>query len=323
VTRLFAAALLLSLSASAVEVETGDVKSIVTLDTAKGACSAPTTGCLPQQFVSVPLRGRSSAVLQLNSTAFNAVLTPYASYDGGLNWYAAILKNNPGQVLGAVAGSVTVNETAFRALSIFSPYGNATDLMVAMTTATAGTSIATLTATNSNPTLGLLSAATVKGTQVTGALQTQDFKDAGRSYLAIGADGVTPAIAETVITFVKTVADTQTTGQTSYTITSAKTLRLQAICTSFTAGATANRVRVALRLNTGGACVAGSNILLPVAELAPNFGTAAAAEGGAHTCLPIPDGLEIAGNGTKAICLTESATAAAGTLTVALVGYEY
>jgi hypothetical protein len=149
--------------------------------------------------------------------------------------------------------------------------------------------------------------------------------DVARTSVLLGADGVTPAIAETVITFTKVIGGgTLTTAQTSYTITSGKTLRIQAICPSFTAGAAANRVRVALRLNTAGACVAGSNLILPVAELAPGYGTAAASEGGVFGgCAVFPDGLEISGNGTKALCLTENAVAASGQLTVNLVAFEY
>jgi hypothetical protein len=148
--------------------------------------------------------------------------------------------------------------------------------------------------------------------------------DVGRTFVALGADGVTPAIAETVITFSQNKNGTITGSATSYTITSGKTLRIQAICPSFTAGAAANRVRVALRLNTAGACVAGSGLLVPVAELAPGYGTAAASEGGVFGgCAVFPDGLEISGNGTKAICLTENAVAASGQLTVNLVAFEY
>jgi hypothetical protein len=67
--------------------------------------------------------------------------------------------------------------------------------------------------------------------------------DVGRTFVALGADGVTPAIAETVITFSQNKNGTITGSATSYTITSGKTLRIQAICPSFTAGAAANRVR--------------------------------------------------------------------------------
>lgn len=300
-------------------VEIAPVRRTATLN---AVCSTPATGCAAGTGLAIPLGGRSTAGLQLNSTAFNGTITPYVSWDGGVNWKATTLRNNGDQVATATASSVALNETAIRWLVANIPWGVATDVMFAVTTYTSGSTIAVITGSNVASKFGD-SVSTTKGVQTSLAIPTQDFKDSGRSYVAIGADGVTPAIAETVITFTKVVADTSTAAQTSYTITNAKTFRIQSICASFTAGATANRVRVAVRLNTGGACVAGSNILLPVAELAPNYGTATAAEGGASVCMPIPDGLEIAGNGTKAICLSESATAAAGTLTMTLVGYEY
>lgn len=150
----------------------------------------------------------------------------------------------------------------------------------------------------------------------------REKKDFNRNFVSLGADGVTPAIAETLITFSKNVNGTVTAAQTSYAITAGKTLRLQSICASMTAGAAANRIRVAVRLNTGGACVAGSGLLLPAIELAPAFGTAAAAEGGASGCVTIPDGLDLAGV-TWNVCLTENATAASGTLTANLIGFEY
>jgi hypothetical protein len=144
----------------------------------------------------------------------------------------------------------------------------------------------------------------------------------GRTFIVLGADGVTPAISDTVITFAKNVNGAVTGSQTTYAITAGKTLRIQSICASLTAGAAANRVAVRVRLNTGGACVAGSGLLLPAFELAPNYGTATAAEGGASGCMTIPDGLELSGTNWN-ICLSESATAASGTLTAALVGFEY
>lgn len=302
-------------------VEVPDVLGPVT--TINAICPSPGAGCAAGQFASIKVAGRNTVSAQIVTSNFTGTFTAYISSDGGVNWAATELRNFlalPG--IPAPAGSFSAN-TGTVQWSILIPYGGYTDVMLASTAAVTNTATVQLLASNSTPNLGLW--ATVRGSQpANGAgISTQDLKDGGRSYVVFSADGVTPAIAETVITFSKTVADTQTTGQTSYTITSAKTLRIQAICVSATMGAAANRVRVALRLNTGGACVAGSNILFPVLELAPNYGTATAAEGGASGCLPIPDGFEIAGNGTKAICLSEAATAASGTLSVNLIGFEY
>jgi hypothetical protein len=305
--------------------ETANVKSPVT--TINGQCTTPATGCAAGQFVSIKLGGRNSVTAHIIPSNFTGTLTPYVSMDEGVTWNLAAQRSTSSNftVLGPAAqGTGLAASSAVQDWPITFAYRGVTDVMLASTAAVTNTATVQLIASNAvdNP---FPLAATGKGLQPLGggAIGTQDLKDSGRSYVVFSADGVTPAIAETVITFTKIVADTSTAAQTSYTITSGKTLRIQAVCASMTAGATANRIRVALRLNTGGACVAGSKILLPVVELAPNYGTATAAEGGASACFPIPDGLEIAGNGTKAICLSENATAASGTLTVGLIANEY
>lgn len=304
-------------------VEIPDVN--VTSGSLNTICSTPTTGCPANSFVKIKLAGRNSVSAQIVPTTFTGTLSSYCSTDGGVNWNAASLYHatSPTRISTPATGTALAAATAITSFSIILPQGGCTDVMTAISAAPTNSLVIRLTASATSDNLSAWGSA--KGTQHPSGVgfTTQDLKDSGRSYVALSADGVTPAIAETVITFTKTVADTQTAAQTSYTITNAKILRVQAICASMTAGAAANRIRVALRMNTGGACVAGSNILIPVAELAPNFGTATAAEGGAYVCQSIPDGLEITGNGTKAVCLTENATAASGTLSVNLVAYEY
>jgi hypothetical protein len=293
--------------------------------TINAQCASPVpSGCSAGQFVSLKLGGRRSITAHVVHSGFTSGWSAYVSTDNGVTWSGAVPhKSTIAAVAAAVTQTNVAGSSATIEYAILLPYPAVTDVMFTAVTAVTGSAVVTLIASEAPPNLMVL--ATGKGNQaLSGAgLSTQDIKDSGRSYVVFSADGVTPAVSETVITFTKTIADTQTTGQTTYTITNLKTLRIQAICASATMGAAANRIRVALRLNTGGACIAGSNILLPVLELAPNFGTATAAEGGANGCVPIPDGLEIAGNGTKAICLSEAATAASGTLTVNLIGYEY
>lgn len=316
------------LCASAVQAAGGDViqpKPLLNTPagpvTLNAVCASPTAGCAAGQAITVKLNGQNAVSCQTSAVAFNATVTPYFSTDNGTSFESGSMRTAVGSAA-ALVTSLAINDSVTHRFVLISPYGGADTAMLAVTTYASGTPVVNCHAVtySGNP---LALAMSAKNIQPLNPIGTQDLKDAGRSYVVFSADGVTPAIAETVITFTKTIADTQTTGQTSYVITSGKTLRVQAICASATMGAAANRVRVALRLNTGGACIAGSNILLPVVELAPNYGTATAAEGGASACLPIPDGLEIAGNGTKAICLSEAATAASGTLTVNLVGFEY
>lgn len=300
-------------------------ENVTPVTTINGICATPATGCAVGQWVTEKANGRSSFGAQIITANFTGTLKPFISQDNGATWTQARLRQSFASL---VSNSSSTTQVAYSAATLQDNWtivfpGPVTDVAVISTAAVTNT--ATVSIVGSNETSNLLpDLASLKGTQAPVGLGTQDLKDAGRTYVALSADGVTPAIAETVITFTKTVADTQTAAQTSYTITTGKTLRIQAICPSITAGAAANRVRVALRMNTGGACIAGSNILVPVAELAPGYGTAAASEGGVFGgCMMIPDGLEISGNGTKAICLTENAVAASGTLTVNLVAYEY
>lgn len=290
--------------------------------TINAQCTSPTTGCSAGQFVSIKLGGRNSVTAHTVNSAFTSGWSAYVTTDG-VSWTAIPHKASLASVATPVTQTNVSASSATIDYAVLIPYPGVTDVMFAAVSAVTGSSVVSLTATGAAP--NLMTMATAKGVQTLSgsALGTQDLKDSGRAYVALSADGVTPAVSETVITFTKTVADTQTATQTSYTITNAKTFRLQAVCASMTAGAAANRVRVALRMNTGGACVAGSNVLLPIVELAPAYGTAAASEGGAQGCVSIPDGLEIAGNGTKALCLSENAAAASGTLTVNLVGFEY
>lgn len=308
---------------------TGPVTSAETADvltpstTLNAVCASPASGCATGQWVTIKKAGRSAIAFTIVDTAFNASVQVWGSPDRGAHWTGPLpYKTN---LIGSGGNNVftnALNDSAVNFVRAIDPMGSFTDLALVVSAYTSGTAVAVGSATNTTP-FDFWNAVAGKGSLPSAYPTVQLAKDGGRTYVALSADGVTPAIAETVVTFTKTVADTQTAAQTSYTITSGKQLRIQAICASFTAGAAANRVRVALRMNTGGACVAGSNILIPVAELAPNYGTATASEGGSFVCQPIPDGLEITGNGTKAICLSENAVAASGTLTINLVSYEY
>jgi len=264
--------------------------------TSAGAANCPGAGCIVVNAQSV-----ESVQVAIAGT-WSATLAFLGSNDGWLTTIQLLAYPIAGGALGSPVTTTTANGVwlvpvlAMREVGVF---------------ASAFTS-------NTSMTVRL------DGDPVTNFTHNRDIKDgAGRSFVVIGADGVTPAIAETVITFSQNKAGTVTAGLTSYTITANKILRIQSINCAFTAGATANIVRPHLRYNTGGACVAGSNLLLPICELAPGFGTATATEGESSCSVTVPDGLEISGDGTKAICLAESAIAATGTLTCNLVAYEY
>lgn len=156
-----------------------------------------------------------------------------------------------------------------------------------------------------------------KGTQGSTGVSTQDLKDAGRNRVLITADRVTPATSETAITFTKDVGGTATTAQTSYTVTTGKTLRVQALVfTVQPTSTTAVEGRVMLR--EGASCGTSST-----AAVAVDVGSAAAVAntGVGPAFVTVPDGLEFPA--ATVLCLTGISTSASATFTVSLVGYEY
>lgn len=157
-----------------------------------------------------------------------------------------------------------------------------------------------------------------KGTQGATGYSTQDLKDAGRVAKTFSAT-FTAATTEALITLTPITDGTAGTAGTSFTITSGKRFRIQALTVSTrNAAAAIQGVIVNLRVNTAGATTATSPLLLSVGT-----GTIAATANVSNgNCAAIPDGLEILGNGTVTIGVSQVGTATANN-TVTLVGYEY
>jgi hypothetical protein len=165
-----------------------------------------------------------------------------------------------------------------------------------------------------------------KGTQGATGFTIQELKDAGRTaisfYTNTFASGATTV--EKIITWDQSKGTGAITAATaSYTITSGKTLRIMALSVA-TRGhltPTIQTTTFKLRLNTAGACVVTSTPILLAAESA----TPATASAWDRVIIPMPDGYEIAGNGTIALCITAASTFTtnAPTWNVNLVGYEY
>jgi hypothetical protein len=162
-----------------------------------------------------------------------------------------------------------------------------------------------------------------KGTQTTRAIGVQEFKDAGRTRVIFTADAVTPATSETLVTFVKNVGGTATTAQTTYTVTSGKTFRLQAIHVYYAmTSTTLSEVRVAFRENTGGACTAASALAVRLGAGVPaTTATSVNHEAATQADFTIPDGLEFPA--ADSLCMSAVATSTSSGLTVTVVGYEY
>lgn len=168
--------------------------------------------------------------------------------------------------------------------------------------------------------------ALTKGTQGATGFSTQDLHDAGRVAISFYANNF--AAGATTVEKIITWDQSKNTGAVvaataSYTVTSGKTLRITGlqVATRGHATATIQTTTFNLRVNTAGACVVTSTPIVFAAQSA----TPATASAWDRVIIPIPDGYEIAGNGTVAICITANSTFVtnAPTWAVNLIGYEY
>lgn len=165
-----------------------------------------------------------------------------------------------------------------------------------------------------------------KGTQGATGLSIQELKDSGRTIVTLTAERVVPVLTtDTIVTFIKLVGDTVTTAQTTYQVTSGKTLRLQSLSISLTPSSTTlGLIQVRLRTLSSGACIVATGLKVGVWEIG-NPGTATQVVNAANTREDIvfPDGMEFSG-ATRNICISMNALAAAAqVVTITLIGYEY
>lgn len=164
-----------------------------------------------------------------------------------------------------------------------------------------------------------------KASQPLYALPTQDMKDSGRThvnyYAVAAAAGATTV--ETAITLTKSSGTSATTTGTSFVITSGKRFRIThlSVATRGNATATIQSTTFNLRLNTGGAVTTTSTPVLFSARSA----TPATASAWDRYIISIPDGFEIAGDGTAQFGITAAATYTtnAPTWDVNIIGFEY
>jgi len=163
-----------------------------------------------------------------------------------------------------------------------------------------------------------------KGTQGSTGYSTQDLKDAGRVakrfYANAAASGTTGT--ETAITLTYSSGDSNVSTADSFTPTNGKTFRIQAMTFSNRGNntATAAVTTFSLRLNTAGAVTTTSNPIYQVRVA--NQATANILN---SIVVPIPDGMEIYGDGTKQWGVTANAVFVtnAPTWDVSIIGYEY
>jgi hypothetical protein len=164
-----------------------------------------------------------------------------------------------------------------------------------------------------------------KGTQGATGVMVQQLKDAGRTAVIFSANNVASGTTgtETAITLTKSAGTGATAAAASFVITSGKTFRITSItvATRGSATATAQSTIFNLRLNTAGAVITTSTPIL----LSLQSATAAVASAWDRVLLEIPDGFEIAGNGTIQFGLTAASTFVtnAPTWSVNIIGFEY
>ena len=143
--------------------------------------------------------------------------------------------------------------------------------------------------------------------------------DGSRTLLSINYNSTTPPTTDALLTsLVLQRGATQTTAQTSITVTSGKILRLTSVLVGTRATvATLPYGVLTLRVNFSGAAVIGS----PAVYQVPVSGTAAVIGNTGTTAASIEDGLEL--SGTQQLGLSFSGNLATNVVAVSLLGYEY
>jgi hypothetical protein len=167
---------------------------------------------------------------------------------------------------------------------------------------------------------------TAKGTQGAVALATQDLKDSGRVAILWTAEFSPAAVAEALLTITESRDGAAVTTFTTKVVTTGKRLRISAVSlvVENTLGVNPKRAKLRMRFNTAGAVTTAS----------PLQGTWAVAVATAVNTIcgtavvPIPDGVEYLGDGTKQIGFTlefpDWVTAAqTGKVYVTIAGFEY
>lgn len=153
----------------------------------------------------------------------------------------------------------------------------------------------------------------------------QDSKDAVRTALNYYAVAVAAGTTgtETLFTLTKSSGTAATSTATTFTPTSGKRFRITGIsvATRGNVTATVQTTTFNFRLNTAGACLVSSTPIW----LAVRSATPATASAWDRVLVPIPDGYEIAGNGTLQFCVSAAATYTtnAPTWDVWITGFEY
>jgi len=164
-----------------------------------------------------------------------------------------------------------------------------------------------------------------KGTQGGYALAVQRLHDAGRSTIQLYTTNVTAGTTatEAAVTLTKAAGTAATSSASSFVITSGKTFRITSIVLGLRGHSTATTaiITLSLRVNTGGAVTTTTTPVL----LALRAAVPATALAWDRVYFSLPDGLEIAGNGTLQFGFTVNPVFVtnAPTYDVLVTGFEY
>lgn len=164
-----------------------------------------------------------------------------------------------------------------------------------------------------------------KSTQTSRAIGVQPLRDAGRTHVTYYATGAASGTTttETAISLTKSSGTSATSAANSQTPASGKKYRITAITVASRGNvtATAQVSTFNLRINTAGAVITSSTpVIMSIRSATP--ATALAWD---RVFIEIPEGLEIAGDGTLQIGMTANAVFVtnAPTWDVLITGYEY
>lgn len=219
-----------------------------------------------------------------------------------------------------ISATGTINTTG--SISTISATGTVNTGITTVTgTGTLNTGITTITGTGTlNVGISTIApAGTAKGTQGGTFLPVQNAKDSGRAMRVFTINYTTAPGTEGVATFTVNQGLNVTTSVSVYTVTSGKTLRLQAISAA-ALNSTTTQSNAKLRVRTSTAASIASPVCIDLAFPAIAGTTVAAL--GTPSNMAIPDGLEIAAGQSIAISTLSSPTSSA-LVGCSLIGYEY
>jgi hypothetical protein len=152
-------------------------------------------------------------------------------------------------------------------------------------------------------------------TTIVGTVATQELKDTNRTYVTWFADGISSVTTEALVSIPVNRGGTLGSSLTTYTVTSGKTLRLQALSASITES-TSTVSTLKLRLRVGSSVTTSSPVVAGM-----SISSSGVVNNSGFAEISIPDGMEIASGQQVGLSMVSGTTT--GTVTFNLIGFEY